>query len=185
MTLNLQTPLASGKTAAIPVGPMTLRFLALLSCATLLVAGPAVASDVDECETMSLPSERAEDRADVDIAAELEALQPADVVVPCAMAESGLLGPACQDATFYVVNQHGTLLCRLELAVFTQSASSPLVERAPASTTTNHGSSVVVALVPLLPPSLPAGSVRELAPLRPGALLQAADAHLSDRPRPS
>jgi hypothetical protein len=161
---------------------MAFRFLALLAFATSMVALPAIANDLDDCDQnprdMSVPQE-------ADIADEVEALAPSDVVVPCAMVESGVLGPACQDAAFYVVNQHGTLLCRVELAVFTQAGSLPIVEQAPAAPAAQQGSSVVVAVVPLLPPSLPAASVIELERQKPPALLQAADAHVSDRLRPS
>ncbi|MDP2340570.1 MAG: hypothetical protein Q8O67_06415 [Deltaproteobacteria bacterium] len=162
---------------------MARRFLALLTFATSLVAVPAIANDLDDCDDMSLPSEEAD--VDVDIAAEVEALVPADVVVPCAMVESGVLGPACQDAAFYVVNQHGTLLCRVELAVFTQAGSLPVVEQSPAAPAASQGSSVVAAVVPVLPPALPAGSMIELERTLPESLLHAADAHLWDRPRPS
>jgi hypothetical protein len=55
-------------------------------------------------------------------------------VLPCAMVESGLLGPACGDAAFYVVTQAGVLLCSVDVDVFgAQDTSLPTVERAPAA----------------------------------------------------
>ena len=189
---------------------MAPRFLApLLAFATSLAAGSAVAepavaeperaadkaqraddksSALDDCDQyqpsdMSVPAEAVDVVDVVDVV--VEAPQVAEVVVPCAMVESGVLGPACQDAAFYVVNQHGTLLCRVDLAVFTQGGALPIVEQAPAIPGGPQGGGVVFAVVPVLPPSLPAGTVRELSRGFTIPSLDAADAHLWDRPRPS
>lgn len=57
-----------------------------------------------------------------------------ELILPCAMVESDLLGPWCVDAAFYLVTTSGTLLCRVSLpAVDITSTSSPdLEDRDPA-----------------------------------------------------
>jgi hypothetical protein len=59
-----------------------------------------------------------------------------ELIIPCAMVESDLLGPWCVDAAFYLVTTSGTLLCRVSLpAVDIASTSTPdLEERDPAPT---------------------------------------------------
>lgn len=55
-------------------------------------------------------------------------------IIPCAMVESGVLGPACGDATFYVVTDAGVMLCTVDIDTFQlTSAPSRSVETAPAA----------------------------------------------------
>jgi len=61
-----------------------------------------------------------------------------ELIVPCAVVDSGVLGPDCAAADFYVVNGSGTLLCRVDLAVLAHAPKSSTIEDAPpaaASTT--------------------------------------------------
>lgn len=133
-------------------------------------------NDLDDCDDMSVEANDDDDAPD---------LSDREVVVPCAMAESGALGPACTDAAFYVVNQHGTLLCRVELTMFTNATTTPIVEQAPAAPAGGPHFSVVAALVPTLPPLPRAAVFVDVDPVFAADLLGAADAHVYDRPRPS
>lgn len=147
--------------------------LAVAGSARADAAKDAKDASIDECD-MSVEADADADAADKN-----------DVVVPCAMADSGVLGDGCADAAFYVVNQHGTLLCRVELTLFTNASSAPAVDTAPAAPVAGPSVSIVAAVVPLLPELPPPGGFKETARLGTGTLLGAADAHLSDRPRPS
>ena len=141
---------------------MTSRFLALLLLATSLAAGQSVARDRDDCDEMSVTNV-------VDVA-DFQSPQPTELVVPCAMVDSGVLGPACQDVAFYVVNQHGTLLCRAELWVFAQNSSVPAVEASLAAVLEAPTQAGAVAVVPLLIPSVPVAVVLELPRLQAAGL---------------
>jgi hypothetical protein len=105
-----------------------------------------------------------------------EPVEPAPVahtgVVPCAMIESGLLGPACEDAAFYVVTQAGVLLCSVDLdTLAVQQSATPVVERAPAPAAATFGGGLAAnALVPeaaAVPPcfvrDLPVGALEARA----------------------
>ena len=164
-----------------PWALMAFRLTPVVLLVALAASGGARAeankdAGVDDCDDISL---------EVGVEAEVEAADDKDVVVPCAMADSGALGDGCADAAFYVVNQHGTLLCRVELAVFTNASSAPAVDTAPAAPVAGPSVSVVAAVVPLLPELPPPGGFKETSRLGEGDLLRAADAHLYDRPRPS
>src|SRR4051812_22731823 len=37
------------------------------------------------------------------------------LVAPCAIAESGLFGPSCEDAPVYVLSSNGVLLCQVSV----------------------------------------------------------------------
>jgi hypothetical protein len=79
-----------------------------------------------------------------------------EVVVPCAMVDSGVLGADCHDAAFYVVNQQGTLLCRIDVALLTTTAPASAIEQAPPTESTQPSSApgpvvVVTVELPLLP----------------------------------
>ena len=170
---------------------MASRLTPVLLLVAFVVAGAARADitkdgaregankDVDDCDDMSVEADADKVEADEDHE------DHADVVVPCAMADSGVLGDGCADAAFYVVNQHGTLLCRVELTVFTNATSAPAVDTAPAAPVAGPSVSIVAAVVPLLPELPPPGGYKQTSRLSEGALLSAADAHLDDRPRPS
>src|SRR5688572_28143055 len=51
-------------------------------------------------------------------------------LLPCALAESGVLDASCADATFYVVTPQGILLCQIDVDLLVSSGTSS-VERAP------------------------------------------------------
>ena len=51
-------------------------------------------------------------------------------IVPCAMVESGVLGAACADATFYVVTDAGVLLCTVDVDTF-ELTQAPALTPAP------------------------------------------------------
>ena len=79
-----------------------------------------------------------------------------EVVVPCAMVDSGVWGADCHDAAFYVVNQQGTLLCRIDVALLTTTAPASSIEQAPPTESTQPSSApgplaVVTVELPLLP----------------------------------
>jgi hypothetical protein len=71
-------------------------------------------------------------------------------VVPCAMVESGVLGPACADATFYVVTDAGVLLCSVDVDTFQLTqAPARAVETLPAVPVAGVGSGLAAfATVP-------------------------------------
>jgi hypothetical protein len=79
-----------------------------------------------------------------------------EVVVPCAMVDSGVLGADCHDAAFYVVNQQGTLLCRIDVALLSTTAPASSVEHAPPNHSTQPSSApgpavIITVELPLLP----------------------------------
>jgi hypothetical protein len=72
------------------------------------------------------------------------------------MVDSGALGADCHDAAFYVVNQQGTLLCRIDVALLTTTGPSSAIEHAPPNHSTQPSSAlgpavVVTVELPLLP----------------------------------
>ena len=156
--------------------PLPLLLVAALAAPVTAWAGSAAKDEVDVCDEQSV---------DAGLNDDVFAPVVAEVVVPCSMAENGTLGPACQDAAFYVVNQRGTLLCRVELATFTNAAPTPMLEQSPASPSSSPGFATVAAIVPTLQHLAPPAQITFLP--SPGSvdLLRAADAHLHDRPRPS
>ncbi len=108
-----------------------------------------------------------------------------EVVVPCAVVDSGLLGADCHDAAFYVVNQTGTLLCRLDImALGLSTASSSIDDGQPASASMHigHLAAAVASVVEFH--FAPAGSV-DLPRVLGLNLLGPADDHVSFSPRPS
>lgn len=169
---------------------MDVRLLSMsIVVASLLGPVDAWALDVRDCDDMTLAAEAGEAKdvivergADVDTDAGFIA---SEVVVPCAMAENGTLGPACQDAPFYVVNQNGTLLCRVDFAVFANAAPVRAVDPAPAAPAQGAGVAFAAALVPVLPGLVPAAGFREVLRSLDTDGLTAADAHTSFQPRPS
>jgi hypothetical protein len=88
-----------------------------------------------------------------------------EVVVPCAMVESGALGPDCHDAAFYVVNTQGTLLCRVDVAVLTVSQQSDTLEDGPPATPHASGGHALppAAFVDVTLPRVPPPAVHDLA----------------------
>lgn len=100
---------------------------------------------------------------------------PPGAVLPCAMVESGVLGPACTDATFYVVTDAGVLLCTVDVDTFDTfalaQAPTRSVEDSPAAPAGTVGAGLAgFAVVPdsaRLPPCL----ARDL-PRAPGGVPQ-------------
>lgn len=105
----------------------------------------AAATGLDDCDDMT--------RVDDAVPGLVE------VVVPCAMVESGALGPDCHDAAFYVVNPQGTLLCRVDVAVLAVSHQSDTLEDGPPATPYASGghalppAAVVDVTLPRVPPA--------------------------------
>lgn len=160
--------------------PLPLLLVAALTAPVTAWAGAPSKDgkdEVDVCDEQSVVDEGSNE--------EFAAPVVAEVVVPCAMAENGTLGPACQDAAFYVVNQRGTLLCRVELATFTNAAPTPMLEQSPASPSSSPGFATVAAVVPTVQVLAPPAQVTFLPSPGSVELLRAADAHVHDRPRPS
>jgi hypothetical protein len=176
--LLVPSPTRRWRAAALPVVVMLALFASQSSSAHV------DAKDAkDGCDDMSVI-----DAVDVDpAAAGLAAVDASvhEVVIPCALVESGALGPDCQDANFYVVNQTGTLLCRVDVAVFNVAAAAPVVEQAPAAPAAGGAAVACAAVVDvnLLVPPPPGYFERAIVVLQPG--LSASDAHVSGRPRPS
>ena len=129
--------------------------LMCLLCGLLvsLWSTPATATlvDRDDCDEMTRILDDAE--RDAVVGPEL-----VEVVVPCAMIESGALGPDCHDAAFYVVNTQGTLLCRVDIAVLGASTSTDTLEDGPPATPYASGghalppAAVVDVTLPRVPP---------------------------------
>lgn len=96
-----------------------------------------------------------------------------DAILPCAMLESGAVGPWCLDADVYVVTPTGVLLCHAGLAAFdVPSTSAELTgHTAPVATSSPAGLDASALAQPL--------AVAVPAPL----LLDVADA-LEGAPRP-
>ena len=98
----------------------------------------------DDCDEMTLASER--DRVDDDDDDD-DAAGPSfvhsDVVVPCALIDSGALGPDCHDAAVYVVTTHGTTLCRIDIATLASSRSTDTIDDGPPASSTTHGGHVL------------------------------------------
>lgn len=168
---------------------MDVRLLSISIVVASLV-GPvdAWALDVRDCDGMTLAADAGDKDVVVERGAEVDTdagFIASEVVVPCAMAENGTLGPACQDAPFYVVNQNGTLLCRVDFAVFANDAPVRAVDPAPAAPGPAGSFAVAVAVVPVLPALVPAAGVREVLSSPAADGLAAADAHTSFQPRPS
>jgi hypothetical protein len=94
--------------------------------------------------------------ADVGDARSMAEPHSVEVVVPCAMVDSGVLGADCHDAAFYVVNQQGTLLCRIDVALLSTTAPASSIEHAPPTESTQPSSAlgpavIVTVELPLLP----------------------------------
>lgn len=101
---------------------VTLR-AALLVLAVACAASSARA--LPQCEE-ELSAQSVDEAAPEPVAAALP-------VVPCAMVESGVLGPACADATFYVMTDAGVLLCSVDVDTFQLTqAPARAVETLPA-----------------------------------------------------
>jgi hypothetical protein len=107
---------------------------------------PSVAAAHDDCDEMTLASER--DRVDDDDGdgggdAAGPSFVHSDVVVPCALIDSGALGPDCHDAAVYVVTTHGTTLCRIDIATLASSRSTDTIDDGPPASSTTHGGHVL------------------------------------------
>ncbi len=111
-----------------------LAFFAIACTGAL--AAPAAASGV--CEDARTPAPQRRDDA--------------ELILPCAIAESGVLGPACQDAPMYVVTHGGVVLCQVDLAVVLPGSSTPFVTTRPALPAQHHSSS---GQEPALPSATP------------------------------
>jgi hypothetical protein len=110
-------------------------------------------ADRDDCDEMTRAVDVDDGGRDV-VGPEL-----VEVVVPCAMIESGALGPDCHDAAFYVVNPQGTLLCRVDVAVLAVSHQTDTLEDGPPATPYASGghalppAAAVDVILPRVPPA--------------------------------
>ena len=157
----------------------TRLFMAVLRAClvAMILCGASVAQAALDCDDVTLEENHRE-------GAWLEPVLTS-VIIPCAMVESGQLGPDCKDANFYVVNQVGTALCQVELSLFAAAHSLPVVERAPWA----HGGSPLFASMLGLPvssdvPPFFQPGVPVARPLDKSGLLPA-DAHHQRPARPS
>ena len=89
-------------------------------------------------------------------------LDDVDTVVPCALAEGGLLGASCFDARVYVVTPTGVVLCTMSLARQLSQASPPIVvaDATLPPATTSH--MIAVALAPEAPQAPLSGLVSDV-----------------------
>jgi hypothetical protein len=151
---------------------------------------PAIAVAHDDCDEMTLVNERERERALSDDPRDNAArLVEVEVVVPCAMLDSGALGADCHDAAVYVVTTHGTPLCRLDLTTLAaaSSRSTDRLEDGPSGSSPRPSGGVLgpaafndLATLSILPPA-----VAELpAPPGPRGLDRGRDVEGSF-PRPS
>ncbi len=67
-------------------------------------------------------------------------------ILPCALADNGLFGPACADASFYLVNHAGVLLCAVDVDFTLTQAPITTVDKAPPGTTSSAPPHATVAL---------------------------------------
>lgn len=130
-------------------------FLGLL-CGLLSFAVPGNAESraSDDCADQMT---RADVNADTDDAPNAGEPRVVEVVVPCTMVESGVLGADCHDAAFYVVNTQGTLLCRLDVAVLVTAMTSDTLEDGPPAAPTSQSAALIAAAtvevtLPRVPP---------------------------------
>lgn len=107
--------------------------------------------------------------------------QLTDTILPCAMLESGAVGPWCLDANVYVVTPSGVLLCRAGLTVFdVPVAGTPWIENtAPPAGFVPTGADAFALSGPLAP-ALPAPLALELG----GAIAPASRPDRPHRPEP-
>ena len=138
--------------------------LLCLLCGLLvsLWSSTATATDRDDCDEMTRVVDVADAERD-DVASD-ERVERVELVVPCAMVESGALGPDCHDAAFYVVNPHGTLLCRIDVAMLGTSTSTDTLEDGPPATPYASGGHVLppAAVVDVTLPRVPPAACHEL-----------------------
>lgn len=126
---------------------------ALLACALLLAAAPAAAVPVCDDEDISVELE--------------EPPEPEPAVVPCAIIESGALGPWCLDASGYLITQSGVVLCEVHLPAgdaFAAEGSDQLASRSLPASTGPLGAGVDGACTPPAGVAPPAPSWLELSP---------------------
>ncbi len=109
----------------------------------------------------------------------------AEIVVPCAMVDSGVLGADCHDAAFYVVNQTGTLLCRLEIMVLGFSTSSASLDDSQPASATIHIGAVAAAVASVVDIGIGPPGITDLPRAAGAVLIGPADDHVSFSPRPS
>ncbi|HEY1099302.1 MAG TPA: hypothetical protein VGF99_10245 [Myxococcota bacterium] len=168
---------------------MTIRFAITIICAAFVATmfcareahaetraarGPAHERHDDDCDEMTM------------VASDLEAPVVAEVIVPCAMVDSGMLGSDCHDAAFYVVNQAGTLLCRLDTMVLSANVASSSIDDGQPGSASVHVATAHAGIATVVDLTLPdiAGFIdlpRAVGPL----LIGPADDHASFSPRPS
>lgn len=154
-----------------------------LLCGLLVFAVPANAESRagDDCADQMT-------RADLHTDDAPNAREPrvVEVVVPCAMVESGVLGADCHDAAFYIVNTQGTLLCRLDVAVLvTATTSDTLEDGPPAAPTAQSAALIAAASVEVRLPRIPPPSIVDItAPTGPPGLDGGRDV-VGFSPRPS
>lgn len=150
---------------AVFIGPRSPSHLCLLCgllvalwSTTAMASTTALGADRDDCDEMTRVVENDDD-------AGFATPDLVEVIVPCAMVESGALGPDCHDAAFYVVNPQGTLLCRVDVAVLTVSHPSDALEDGPPATPYASGGHALppAAVVDVALPGVPPPAVHDLA----------------------
>ena len=176
---------------------MILRLFVLAAFALCASSGARALAVCEEDGTQSLPQTLPQDvleqevRRDLDAAHELRleasaasrelAANEALPVVPCAMVESGVLGPACADASFYVVTDAGVMLCTVDVDTFELAvAPARAVETAPAAPTSAMGFGMSASALAPEGVSLPVCLARDIA--RAGIAPQLPPRDRSDRP---
>jgi hypothetical protein len=139
--------------------------LALLACLVLALAprGALALPSLALCEEGHADDARADDVRGGELDVE-EAAAPT-VILPCSLADAGAgaWGAACADASFYVVNPAGVLLCQIELPALSTSGL-PQVERTPATPAPGSSSTFFAAGLPAPLVRLPAPLVVDLPP---------------------
>jgi hypothetical protein len=169
---------------------VTLRLIALAAFALCASTGARAFAVCEEdtnqsslSEGLELELRREVEAAPTERPTERPAERPTEAlpVVPCAMVESGVLGPACADASFYVVTDAGVMLCTVDIDTFSLTvAPARAVESAPAAPTGAMGFGMSVSALAPEGVALPSCLARELARADVAPLLPPRDR--SDRP---
>jgi hypothetical protein len=158
---------------------MSSRALFLIASLALLTGSSARADDCDDVTPVD--GERRQN-APATAAPATAAPIPVEVVVPCAVVDDGGLGADCPEV--WVMNDQGTLLCRVALLAFDAASPMPEFHRVDGGVH-DGGTFVAVGVVPALPglPSIPL--VRDGPATRPAPADGPADGHTLRGLRPS
>ncbi len=99
-----------------------LSLTCLLVMALFGAASARADARADDCDDMT--------RVD-DVPSPVGRLVERELILPCAVVDSGVVGPGCGHADFYVVNLQGTVLCRVDVAVLAVTATPMSIDEAP------------------------------------------------------